>query len=32
MIGPSGLLVVVFHPFTISVSVLWGGVAKNVNN
>jgi hypothetical protein len=32
MIGPSGLLIVVFHPFTISVSVLWGGVAKNVNN
>jgi hypothetical protein len=32
MIGPSGLLVVFFHPFIVSVLVLWGGVAKNVNN
>jgi hypothetical protein len=32
MIGLGGLLVVVFHPFTISISVVWGGVAKNVNN
>ncbi len=32
MIGPGGLLVVVFHPFIVSISVLWGGVAKNVNN
>jgi hypothetical protein len=30
MIGPGGLLIVVFQPFT--VSVLWGGVAKNINN
>jgi len=32
MIGLGGLLVVVFHPFIVSISVLWGGVAKNVNN
>jgi len=32
MIDPCGLLVVVFHPFIVSVSVLWDGVAKNVNN
>ncbi len=30
MIGPCGLLVVVFHPFTVLVSILWGGVAKIV--
>jgi hypothetical protein len=32
MIGLGGLLIVVFHPFTVSVSILWGGVAKNINN
>jgi len=29
IIGPCGLLVLVFHPFTFSILVLWGGVAKN---
>jgi hypothetical protein len=32
MIGPGGLLVVVSHPFTVSVSVLWVGLQKKVNN